>query len=459
MNGKVQSVAYQSIWASSLLCLFASGPLLAAPMTGAYIPGDGWNTTRISEFKQDGNTGLAVVNLFTSFDYTWSNQLKYQASNIVSQQATPMITLMPVISARRVNLLGEITAGEWDSYLDTWIAGLKSWQGKYPSNQTPTVLLRFAHEFNGNWYPWGNDPNGLRAAWRYVHARFAAAGVSNVEWVWCANNVDVDSYNDVTRYYPGDDVVDWTGLDGYNWGSNYSFSRWKSFDETFSVPYVKLVTNFVNKPVLLAEVASAEPSDTPRSSYGQNGNNSDANESKSAWVAEMYGRIPSDYPAIQAVSWFNINKELSWSLNSTAQNGQANTGMDAYRQVMSQQIYSGQFTPLSTGMTAWVSPHQRRVQRQLRRMSQPQSTSWLAWLNDQWDQWDQWSTNSVSSTSSAALACRSERVPALARLPVQVGHSVLAQERAGLLALPAQARAARLQQSLDLITSTVVAGQ
>lgn len=421
----------------------------AAPMTGAYIPGDGWNTTRISEFKQDSGANLAVVNLFTSFDYTWSNQLKYQASNIVSQQATPMITLMPVISARRVNLLGEITSGQWDTYLDAWIAGLKSWQSKYPSNQTPTVLLRFAHEFNGNWYPWGNDPNGLRAAWRYVHARFAAAGVSNVEWVWCANNVNVDSYNDVSRYYPGDDVVDWTGLDGYNWGSNYSFSQWKSFDETFSVPYVKLVTTFVNKPVLISEVASAEPSDTPRSSYGQTGNNSDANESKTAWVADMYGRIPQDYPAIRAVSWFNINKELSWSLNSTAQNGQPNTGMSAYAQVMAQQTYSEQFTPLSTGMTAWVSPHQRRVQRQLRRMTQPQTTSWLTWISDQWDQW------STDAAPKKPLTCANESMPAFARLPVQVGQRLLEQEREGRLALPAQARAARLQQTLDLIRPEV----
>ncbi len=322
-------------------CLYA-GTAQSGAMLGAYVDYDGWNTTTIDQLNAVTAQPLAVVNLFSGFDQDWTN-LKTQASNIVSRNAAPMVTWMPSQSARPdANLLGEISSGQWDAYIDNWIAGLKSWQATYPADKRPTVLLRFAHEFNGNWYPWSNDPDGLKAAWRYLRTRFTQASVTGVEWVWCANNVSVDSYNDITRYYPGDDVVDWTALDGYNWGSNYSFTQWKGFAETFSAPYTKLVTNYPTKPVLLAEVASAEPFDLPNPSYGQDGNDTDAGQSKEVWVQDMYTRIMAEYPAIRAVAWFNTNKELSWALN-----GVGNTGLFAYNSVTANSYYSGMFTPLT----------------------------------------------------------------------------------------------------------------
>ncbi len=252
----------------------------ATAMLGAYLDYDGWNTDVIDTVNAAMAKPLAVINLFSNFEQGWGN-LTTQTTNIVSRNAVPMITWMPSVSTRpNANLLGEISSGQWDSYIDSWISGLKTWQAKYPIDSRPTVLIRFAHEFNGNWYPWGNDPNGLKTAWAYLHNRFAAAGVSGVQWVWCANNASVDSYNDITRYYPGDTLVDWTALDGYNWGSNYSFSQWKGFAETFSSPYITLVANYPSKPVMLAEVASAEPADLPNAAYGQDGNDSDANQSK-----------------------------------------------------------------------------------------------------------------------------------------------------------------------------------
>ena len=166
---------------------------------------------------------------------------------------------------------------------------------------------------------------------------FVAKGVSHaVDWVWNANYVNVDSYDDVTRYYPGDDVVDWVSIDGYNWGSNYSFSSWKSFDETFSSMYVKMVENYPGKPIMLAEVSSAEPHDLPNPAKGQDGDDSDAFESKELWVSDMMSRIKETYPAIKSIVWFNTNKELSWGLNLDG-----NTGLAAYNNAVSDSYFSG----------------------------------------------------------------------------------------------------------------------
>lgn len=308
-------------------------------MLGAYLPGDGWSRSRISDFNDVTAKPLSFVNVFTGFSYSW-NHLYWQSSNIFAEGAMPLISLMPIDSTRRsTNLLPEILAGDWDAYLDTWGSRLKSWAEGYAADNRPTVLLRFGHEFNGDWYSYGDDPYTFAATWRYVHDRFNAIGANaHIEWVWSANYVNVDSYDDMTLYYPGDNYVDWTSLDGYNWGSNYSWTSWKHFSTIFSDAYHTLVDNYPDKPIMLAEVASAEEADLPSASYNQCGDNSDAGESKSAWVAGMMSSLETEFPAIRAISLFNITKELSWGLESSH-----NTGLLSYNAALQSDYFASDF--------------------------------------------------------------------------------------------------------------------
>ena len=321
----------------ALSCLLATSHSYADTSVGAYVNYDGWNLNTIDQFNADTARNATTVNVFSSFNSDWSS-LSQQAGNVVSRGAVPLITWMPYNKDDPdSNVLAEITQGQWDAYITNWIEGLKSWRSTYSDSEKPSVMLRFGHEFNGTWYPWGNKPEDLKSAWRYLHAKFADAGLNDVVgWVWCANNVDVDSYNDITAYYPGEDVVDWVSIDGYNWGSNYSFSSWKSFDETFSQMYVKMVTDFPNKPVMLAEVSSAEPHDVPDATWGQDGDDSDALESKEAWTADMMRSVQENYPAIKSIVWFNTNKELDWALNETG-----NTGLNAYNDAVFADYFGG----------------------------------------------------------------------------------------------------------------------
>ncbi|PWQ97226.1 hypothetical protein DKW60_10880 [Leucothrix pacifica] len=295
-------------------------------LLGAYLDQDGWDEQIIDIFNEKLHKPISVINVFSSFDMDWT-YLKYQSSNVVSRQAIPMITWMPTVNKRPDDsLLSEISDGAWDDYLYEWINGFRLWLANYDANYQPKVMIRFAHEFNSDWFPWSNQPDELIKAWRHIHQRFVAAGVAkHVEWVWNVNNVDVDDYNDFSVYYPGDDVVDWVSIDGYNWGSNYHYTRWKSFDETFSQSYVKLVTDFPDKPIMIAEVSSTEPADLPNEAQGQYGDDSDIYESKAAWVNDMLVTIENNYPAIKALVWFNSNKELNWALDA-----EHNTGLGAF---------------------------------------------------------------------------------------------------------------------------------
>ena len=399
----------------TLMCSLATTHASAGAMLGAYVDYDGWNTVSIDQFNAATTKPLAIVNVFSNFSQDWGS-LSTQASNVVSRNATPMITWMPSVSDRPdANLLSEITTGQWDTYIDNWIKGLKAWQATYPSTSKPTVLLRFAHEFNGNWYPWGNDPNGLKAAWRYLYSRFKAANVTNVEWVWCANNTNIDSYNNITLYYPGDDVVHWTGIDGYNWGSNYSFSTWKSFAETFSSPYAKLVANYPSKPIMIAEVASVEPSDVPNPALGQDGNDTDNGQNKEVWVQDMYTRIISEYPAIRGVAWFNTNKEFNWALTEAN-----NTGLTAYNSMVLNSFYTSTFTPLVTTTTTTTKKTGGK------RTTSATTASTLE-------------AEASTVTTDEALPAFNEglqRSLALSHLPPVVGEALLQREAQGFRALP-----------------------
>jgi hypothetical protein len=122
--------------------------------------------------------------------------------------------------------LKKIIQGEFDPYIDKWIAQLKSWRRP--------VVLRFAPEMNGYWVSWGtlyNSRSDYINAYQYVFNKFKKAGVKNVSWMWSPNEAGNEN---ITNWYPGDQYVDWVGLSGFNWG-DYKFERWRSLTQIYQI--------------------------------------------------------------------------------------------------------------------------------------------------------------------------------------------------------------------------------
>ncbi|MEM7259609.1 MAG: glycosyl hydrolase, partial [Pseudomonadota bacterium] len=223
-------------------------------MLGAFVPGNGWHQENIHTLNDQLHKKLSFITLFSAFTEDW-DQLYWQASKVADAGMVPMISWMPIDQKRKDhNILPEITDGLWDDYLLEWSRRFMEWRNSYAEDSRPDILLRFGHEFNGNWYSYSDSPDAYQQAYRYVHNLFQQQGVNDyIEWVWCANNLNIDSVNDVTRYYPGDAYVDWTSIDGYNWGTNYSWTSWESFTEVYANAYSTLVTHYPDKPILIAE--------------------------------------------------------------------------------------------------------------------------------------------------------------------------------------------------------------
>jgi len=121
------------------------------------------------------------------------------------------------------------------------------------------VALSFGHEMNGDWYPWGitsTSPQSFVAAWRLIHALFAAVGATNVIWIW---NPNVISATDVPLepYYPGNSYVDWIGLTGY-----FPMYGPTTFNQLFGASMAEVRT-FTRKPFIIAETSvQTGPSET-----------------------------------------------------------------------------------------------------------------------------------------------------------------------------------------------------
>jgi hypothetical protein len=112
------------------------------------------------------------------------------------------------------------------------------------------VIVRFAHEMNGAWYAWGQQPAAYVAAFRRL-ADAVHAGAPGSAMLWAPNYgggypfaggavagsadaavLDTDGDGAVTGaddpyapYWPGDAAVDWVGLSLYHWGHTYPWGE------------------------------------------------------------------------------------------------------------------------------------------------------------------------------------------------------------------------------------------
>jgi hypothetical protein len=158
-------------------------------------------------------------------------------------------------------------------------------------------FLDFAAEMNGDEAWSGNNASLYVAAYRHIHDIFVAAGDINVIWAWCPNVTDISGGNKHTMdYYPGDAYVDWTGVDGYNWGTKNG--GWQTFRQVFQEIYPLLAAK--KKPIMIREMSSAQ-----------------VGGDKAKWIDEIIPTLRDSFPLIKCVVWFDINKEADWRISSS----------------------------------------------------------------------------------------------------------------------------------------------
>jgi len=305
------------------------GASIGSQLTGTQAP---WDMGAVTRFEQIAGKQVSLVNFFAPFANCAVTPCSFYPFPAGPMERIREYGAIPVFSWSSQSIpstrsepnfqLADVIAGAYDSYIREFAEAARDWEHPF--------FLRFNWEMNGNWFPWseganGNGPGEYVAAWRHVHDIFAAVGADNVTWVWCPN-VDPDGiFQNLASVYPGDAYVDWTGLDGYNWGLNPTKpDRWRSFDELYSATYQRIADVLApSKPMLIGEIGSTE----------QGG-------SKALWIEEALTAIPARYPKIRGLLWFDTYDDgMDWPIETSA------SSADAFAQAIQSPAYVDEGDP------------------------------------------------------------------------------------------------------------------
>ena len=211
------------------------------------------------------------------------------------------------------------------------------------------TFVRFAHEMNGSWYAWGQQPEAYVEAFRTVAAA-VHAGAPASAIVWAPNEgagypftggafgaapgsadaaaLDTDGDGELTRsddpyapYWPGDDVVDWVGMSLYFWGLEYPwgenelapagrFAALLTGSDTGAhgdeVPVPDFYATYADghdKPMAIIETAAL---------YDPAGPGPDEATLKRAWFEQVFSTATREaFPRIGMINWFEWRKDES----------------------------------------------------------------------------------------------------------------------------------------------------
>jgi hypothetical protein len=244
---------------------------------------------------------------------------KTMAQSLVGMGVTPMVWWEPMRVRGSCDFARHklIANGRYDRYIKKWARDAKS--------VGDTVLVRWAQEINGNYFPWaagqcGNKAATYRDAWRHIVRLFRNVGARNVKFVWTVSNkpkCKPTPCNPYKAFFPGSSYIDFAGYSSFNWGS-YD-GTWVSMADGIRKSY-KAMRQLTKKPIIIVELATNTGSG-----------------SKPDWIRDGYPAVYDQYPAVKGVNWFNVNlsgTHADWSLNSSQ-------AVDAYHDIVAQTRFQG----------------------------------------------------------------------------------------------------------------------
>ena len=258
----------------------SSASSILEPASGALL-GLFYGAGSVAETSKKLGRALPVHLTYYAWDADWNGSVT---------KADLVAGRIPLVNWEPHNVdFHKIINGSLDTTIISRAKGAKALGQKF--------FLDFAAEMNGDEAWGGNNPTLYVAAYRHIHDIFTTAGATNVVWAWCPNVTDIDGSNRATMdYYPGDSYVDWTGVDGYNWGTKNG--GWQSFQQVFESIYPLLAAK--RKPIIIGEMSSAE-----------------AGGNQGKWIDEIIPTLKTSFPLIKCVIWFDINKEADWRISSS----------------------------------------------------------------------------------------------------------------------------------------------
>jgi hypothetical protein len=224
------------------------------------------------------------------------------------------------------------------------------------------VVLRYAHEMNGTWYAWSQQPDAYIASFRKVAAA-VHQGAPGTAMMWAPNYgggypftggaylakpgtkdfavLDTNHDGKLTMaddpylpYYPGDGAVDWVGMSVYHWGNKHP---WGANAVPEPGKFTAMLTGTYNGSVgdetavpdfyaFYAEQHQHPMAVTETAAFYAPARGGDELAIKQAWWQQVFAAdIPQRFPQLKMINWFEWNKhevevgeQVDWRALGTA---------------------------------------------------------------------------------------------------------------------------------------------
>lgn len=173
-----------------------------------------------------------------------------------------------------IGMATRVAAGEFDENIDYFLDRL--------SELNVPAYLRIGYEFEGAWN--GYNVKGYVATFKRITDKIRARNMKDIVTVWCAagGSAGFISFDALMEYYPGDDYVDWWGVD--------IFSP-EEITNPWLVQFYKKAAEH-GKPVMIGET-------TPRHVGVEDGQ-----KSWDTWFGPFFDMVAKN-PEIKAISYIN----------------------------------------------------------------------------------------------------------------------------------------------------------
>ncbi|YCK79795.1 hypothetical protein M1D89_01835 (plasmid) [Arthrobacter sp. D3-18] len=320
------------------------------PDTGALLGVNlDWHAKPLATFAKDLGHKPAVSVSFTGFPLTIKD--KYDLRRAVEQiRADGHMMLLTLEPHEGLSTVTDETA-----------AALAKDLASFNANGVP-VIVRFAHEMNGSWYAWSQQPHQYVAAFQTL-AQAVHDHAPGSAMMWAPNygggypfsggqfeakpgtpefaaldttgdgvlTMNDDAY---AAYYPGDEAVDWVGMSLYHWGSTYPWGENElpeanKFADQITGNYVgangddSLLPDFYGiygaqhgKPLAIPETAAL---------FAPAAGGEAEQTIKEAWWNQLFDPTTHQrFPQLKMINWFEWDKteaevkgRVDWTVNNT----------------------------------------------------------------------------------------------------------------------------------------------
>ena len=224
-----------------------------------------------------------------------------------------------------------------DAYLHRWAQAAA--EAKKP------ILLRFASEMNGTWMPYSGNPDEYVRKWRLVY-RIIKSVAPNVIMVWCPF---ATPRRTIPLYYPGDEYVDWVGVNIYavlyHDGDISQPSQRDSIDD---LRYISSLYG-ARKPIAICEYGATH--------YCQ-ASQQLSSDFAAASIAQVYQAIREQFPGVVFINWFSVDAASDGLAHNDYALTTDNLVLSSYRQAIDEQYFLTQLpASLQVALAAFWQPY------------------------------------------------------------------------------------------------------